>query len=69
MADAGRQYRAFPGASNPTGGTCDLPGIDVITVGSDGIISVVSYFMVRIASGAQSAQCECGGEIAVASYI
>jgi steroid delta-isomerase-like uncharacterized protein len=34
----------FPGAPEPTGGTCDLPGVDVITVGSDGITSVVGYF-------------------------
>lgn len=34
----------FPGAPQPTGGTCDLRGVDVITVGSDGITSVVGYF-------------------------
>lgn len=34
----------FPGAPKPTGGTCDLQGVDVITVGSEGIISVVGYF-------------------------
>jgi hypothetical protein len=28
----------------PTGGTCDLPGVDVITVGLGGIVSVVGYF-------------------------
>ena len=34
----------LPGAPVPTGGTCDLPGVDVITVGPDGITSVVGYF-------------------------
>ncbi len=34
----------FPGVPKPTGGTCDLPGIDVITVGAQGITSVVGYF-------------------------
>lgn len=34
----------FRGAPEPTGGTCDLPGVDLITVGSDGITSVVGYF-------------------------
>ena len=34
----------FPGAPQPTGGTCDLRGVDVITVGTDGITSVVGYF-------------------------
>jgi steroid delta-isomerase-like uncharacterized protein len=32
------------GAPRPTGGSCDLPGIDVITVGDGGIASVVGYF-------------------------
>ena len=34
----------LPGAPQPTGGTCDLPGIDVITVADGGIASVVRYF-------------------------
>jgi steroid delta-isomerase-like uncharacterized protein len=34
----------LPGTPEPTGGTCDLPGIDVITVGEGGITSVVGYF-------------------------
>lgn len=34
----------FPGAPQPTGGTCDLAGVDLITVGCDGITSVVGYF-------------------------
>jgi hypothetical protein len=35
---------AFPGGLQPTGGRCDVPGVDVITVGPEGIISVVGYF-------------------------
>lgn len=34
----------LPGSPEPTGGRCDLPGLDVITVGSSGITSVVGYF-------------------------
>lgn len=34
----------LPGAAQPTNGTVDLPGVDVITVGSAGIESVVGYF-------------------------
>jgi steroid delta-isomerase-like uncharacterized protein len=34
----------LPGAPEPSGGTCDLPGVDVITVGEAGIIGVVGYF-------------------------
>lgn len=34
----------LPGAPQPTGGTVDLPGVDVITVGPDGITEVVGYF-------------------------
>jgi steroid delta-isomerase-like uncharacterized protein len=34
----------LPGVPEPTGGTCDLPGVDVITVGSGGLMSVVGYF-------------------------
>lgn len=34
----------LPGAPEPTNGTCDLPGVDVITVGEAGIVSVVGYF-------------------------
>jgi len=34
----------LPGAPEPTGGTCDLPGIDLISVGDDGITGVVGYF-------------------------
>jgi predicted ester cyclase len=34
----------FPGGVQPTGGRCDLPGVDVITVGPQGITSVVGYF-------------------------
>lgn len=34
----------LPGLPGPTGRTCDLPGIDVITVGPGGITSVVGYF-------------------------
>lgn len=34
----------LPGAPQPTGGTVDLPGVDVITVGPDGITAVVGYF-------------------------
>ena len=34
----------LPGAPQPTGGTCDLPGVDLITVGAEGITSVVGYF-------------------------
>lgn len=30
--------------AEPTGRTCDLPGVDVITVGHEGITSVVGYF-------------------------
>ena len=33
-----------PGATKPTRGTCDLPGVDLINIGSEGIISVVGYF-------------------------
>jgi predicted ester cyclase len=34
----------LPGTRTPTGGTADLPGVDVIAVGPAGIISVVGYF-------------------------
>ena len=34
----------LPGMSTPTGGRSNLPGIDVIAVGPDGITSVVGYF-------------------------
>lgn len=34
----------FPGLPGPTGAALDLPGIDVITVGDDGITGVVGYF-------------------------
>jgi steroid delta-isomerase-like uncharacterized protein len=34
----------LPDLPEPTGRTCDLPGIDVITVGPDGISSIVGYF-------------------------
>jgi steroid delta-isomerase-like uncharacterized protein len=34
----------LPGIPEPTGATCDLPGIDVITIGDAGIVSVVGYF-------------------------
>src|SRR5690349_11493262 len=34
----------LPDAPEPTGRTCDLPGVDVITGGADGITSVVGYF-------------------------
>jgi hypothetical protein len=34
----------LPGIPDPTGATCDLPGIDVITIGDAGIVSVVGYF-------------------------
>lgn len=34
----------FLGLPGPTGAAVDLPAIDVITVGDDGIISVVGYF-------------------------
>ncbi len=34
----------LPGVPEPTRRTCDLPGVDVITVGPDGILSVVGYF-------------------------
>ena len=34
----------MPGAPEPSNGTCDLPGIDVITVGESGIVRVVGYF-------------------------
>jgi steroid delta-isomerase-like uncharacterized protein len=34
----------LPGMPAPTGGTSNLPGLDVITVGSAGILSVVGYF-------------------------
>ena len=40
----GTNLGPLPGAPGPTGGTTDLPGIDVITVGPDGIKSVVGYF-------------------------
>lgn len=33
----------LPDAPQPTHGTVDLPGVDVITVGPDGITSVVGY--------------------------
>lgn len=41
---SGTNTGPLPGLPEPTGGTSDLPGIDVITVGSAGIISVVGYF-------------------------
>lgn len=34
----------LPGAPEPTGGTCDLSGVDVIVVSPEGITSVVGYF-------------------------
>ena len=34
----------LPGLPEPTGRRCDLPGIDVITFGPDGISSIVGYF-------------------------
>ncbi|MBV8993861.1 MAG: nuclear transport factor 2 family protein [Pseudonocardiales bacterium] len=34
----------FNGIPEPTGGICDLPGVDLITVGARGITSVVGYF-------------------------
>lgn len=34
----------LPGAPEPTNGTCDLPGVDVITMGGAGITDVVGYF-------------------------
>jgi steroid delta-isomerase-like uncharacterized protein len=34
----------LPGAPMPTNGTCDLPGVDLINVSSEGITSVVGYF-------------------------
>ncbi|MGY1730311.1 ester cyclase [Geodermatophilus sp. SYSU D01045] len=34
----------MPGLPEPTGGRCDLPGIDVIEVGADGVTRVVGYF-------------------------
>ncbi|WP_369253310.1 ester cyclase [Geodermatophilus amargosae] len=33
----------MPGLPEPTGGSCDLPGIDVVEVGADGITSVVGF--------------------------
>jgi steroid delta-isomerase-like uncharacterized protein len=40
----GTNTGTLPGLAAPTGATCDLPGVDVITVGPDGIASVVGYF-------------------------
>lgn len=34
----------LPGVPEPTGGSCDLPGVHVVTVGPGGIASVVGYF-------------------------
>src|SRR2546423_10404706 len=34
----------FNGTPEPTGGTCDLPGVDLITADARGITTVVSYF-------------------------
>lgn len=34
----------MPGLPGPTGGVLDLPGVDLIEVGSEGISSVVGYF-------------------------
>ena len=34
----------LPGMPGPTGATFDLPAVDVITVGPEGIVSVVGYF-------------------------
>src|SRR5438067_8040896 len=34
----------LPGAPAPTGGTCDLSGLDVITVDGDRVASVQGYF-------------------------
>ena len=34
----------LPGFPEPTGGRCDLPGVDVMTLGPDGIRSIVGYF-------------------------
>ena len=34
----------LPGASEPTGGACDLPGVDLINVSPEGIASVIGYF-------------------------
>jgi steroid delta-isomerase-like uncharacterized protein len=52
--DGGRVYARWrmqgtwtgpmPGLPEPTGQRCDLPGIDVIEVGPDGITRVVGYF-------------------------
>jgi heme-degrading monooxygenase HmoA/predicted ester cyclase len=35
---------ALPGAPAPTGGTVDLPGVDVVTLAEGGIVDVVGYF-------------------------
>jgi steroid delta-isomerase-like uncharacterized protein len=41
----GTNIGPLPGAPKPTRGTCDLPsGVDLINIGSEGIISVVGYF-------------------------
>ncbi|GAA4683484.1 hypothetical protein GCM10023215_17340 [Pseudonocardia yuanmonensis] len=34
----------MPDLPEPTGRTCDVSGIDVITIGPDGISSIVGYF-------------------------
>ena len=34
----------MPGLPEPTGRRCDLPGVDLVEVGPDGITSVVGYF-------------------------
>lgn len=34
----------LPGAPGPTNGSCDLPGVDIITVTDAGITGVVGYF-------------------------
>ncbi len=34
----------MPGLPRPTGRRCDLPGVDVLTVGPEGITSAVGYF-------------------------
>jgi hypothetical protein len=44
VADGGDEPRAVARSSGAYGGRTDLPGVDVITVGPDGIRSVVGYF-------------------------
>jgi hypothetical protein len=44
LANAGDEHRSEPDLPEPTGRRCDVPGLDVMTVGPEGITSIVGYF-------------------------